>query len=89
MKGRLIGVETRAGDMIATWKQEGKMKPETLMDEILIPACFSLGCTDCDRDGPDTREQAIAEGWTGIGFDPELASLNYVGKCPQCAKEQP
>ena len=87
-KGRVVGVEVPGGhDLIAMWMLEGKYKPETPADEILVPACFSLGCIYCDIDGPGTRVEAEAGGWTSISFEPDMLSLNYVGVCPECKKE--
>ena len=46
---------------------------------------FSLVCYECDA-GMDVRshEQAVAEGWTRIDFDPGLPMANFVGVCPDC-----
>lgn len=50
---------------------------------------FSLVCTDCDAGDPITSyDQALVEGWTDITYYPELAMANYVGKCPDCAREE-
>jgi hypothetical protein len=32
----------------------------------------------------ESYEQAIAEGWTDIGYDPDAPMANYVGLCPVC-----
>ena len=47
-------------------------------------APFSLACAECDVDGPDTKEAAMAEGWTDIQFYPDGRSWCYLGLCPQC-----
>ena len=46
---------------------------------------FSLICCYCDA-GADipTREQAIAEGWTGIKLALDLQQANFCGICPEC-----
>jgi hypothetical protein len=46
---------------------------------------FTLVCLYCD-DGMhiESYEQAIAEGWTDIGYDPDAPMANYVGLCPVC-----
>lgn len=46
---------------------------------------FSLICCYCDA-GADipTREQAIAEGWTGIELALDLQQANFCGICPEC-----
>ena len=47
---------------------------------------FSLSCTDCDADSPDSYQEAIAEGWTGIEFFPEGIAENFLGICPDCRR---
>jgi len=49
---------------------------------------FSLVCINCDA-GMDieSREQAIAEGWTEISFEPHMPMANYSGLCPDCKPE--
>jgi hypothetical protein len=44
---------------------------------------FSLTCQCCDAEGPWTREEAHAEGWTGITYD-DGPSWNFVGMCAEC-----
>jgi hypothetical protein len=46
---------------------------------------FTLSCVECDN-GPNvkTPEQAATEGWIGIMEDPDGASWNYTGMCPDC-----
>ena len=45
---------------------------------------FSLTCGECNNEGPDSYDEAIAEGWTGIEYVPHLASENFLGRCPIC-----
>jgi hypothetical protein len=46
---------------------------------------FSLICTGCDKDGPESYTKAIAEGWTEIAPDDGM-SWNFLGCCPDCTK---
>jgi hypothetical protein len=46
---------------------------------------FSLICTGCDADGPDTYDKAIAEGWTEVAPDDGI-SWNFLGYCSDCTK---
>lgn len=46
---------------------------------------FSLICTGCDSDGPETYTKAIDEGWTEIAPDDGM-SWNFLGCCPDCTK---
>lgn len=48
---------------------------------------FVLTCGDCDANGPDTYEKAIANGWTEIAPD-NGASWNFLGYCRDCAQIQ-
>ena len=49
---------------------------------------FSLTCQNCDAGmGIASREQAHAEGWTGIVYD-DGPSWNFVGMCPECYFEE-
>ncbi len=45
---------------------------------------FSLTCSECNNDGPESYDEAIAEGWTGIEYVPHLSSENFLGSCPIC-----
>ncbi len=45
---------------------------------------FSLTCCDCNNEGPDTYDEATAEGWSGIEYVPHLSSENFLGRCPVC-----
>jgi len=49
---------------------------------------FSLTCSECNNDGPDTFDEAIAEGWTGIEYVPHLTSENFLGSCPICLADE-
>lgn len=57
----------------------------TNFDILYGPGVFSLVCCSCD-DGSHIRslDEAIAEGWTDITEDLDLAQANYVGCCPDC-----
>lgn len=50
---------------------------------------FSLTCEQCDA-GMDIAcyDQALAEGWTNIGYDPGGLAWNYVGLCPDCRRAE-
>lgn len=49
---------------------------------------FSLVCSECDA-GMDieSNDQAMAEGWTGIDYAPDLPMANFVGLCPDCREK--
>lgn len=49
---------------------------------------FSLSCCECDADGVDSFEHAIAEGWTSIDFYPQGAGENFIGLCPEHSDEE-
>jgi len=49
---------------------------------------FTLSCTECDRDTPDTYEEAVRDGWTQIEYYPEGYSENFIGFCPDCRREE-
>ncbi len=50
---------------------------------------FSLACTNCDA-GTDilSKKAAIAEGWTGIYYDPDGDWWTHLGICSACKKEE-
>lgn len=49
---------------------------------------FSLSCTECDCDSPDSYEEALSDGWTQITYYPEGFSENFLGVCPDCRREE-
>ena len=49
---------------------------------------FSLSCTECDSDSPDTYEGAVSDGWTQIEYFPQGSSENFLGLCPDCRREE-
>ena len=53
--------------------------------QLPIDVPFSLVCCECDA-GMNVAdyEQAMADGWTGIDYAPDLPMANYVGLCPDC-----
>jgi hypothetical protein len=53
-----------------------------------IDVPFSLVCSECDA-GTDiaSHDQAVAEGWTGIDYAPDLPMANFVGLCPECREQ--
>lgn len=48
---------------------------------------FSLACTECDAEGPDSRKAARDAGWREIIFDDSM-SWNFLGLCPDCSKQE-
>lgn len=53
-----------------------------------IDVTFTLTCSDCDAGmNIESEEQALAEGWTGIDYAPELPMANYCGHCPDCQEK--
>ena len=52
-------------------------------------AVFSLTCEYCDA-GLEigSAAEAIAAGWEGIEYAPDLPTANYVGVCPDCQRQQ-
>ncbi len=56
--------------------------------KILAEVPFSLVCETCDAGMEiESYEQAVAEGWTGIEYDPDLPQANFVGLCPDCGRK--
>ena len=55
---------------------------------ILPNIAFSLTCSECNNDAPDTYDEAVAEGWTGIEYVPHLTSENFLGSCPICLADE-
>ena len=49
-------------------------------------AVFTLSCSDCDVDSPETLDEAVRSGWTRIRFVPESPSENFLGVCPACRR---
>jgi hypothetical protein len=46
---------------------------------------FTLVCINCDAgDRINSEAEALAAGWTGIEFAPDLPMANYLGVCPDC-----
>jgi len=59
-----------------------------MSDAIPRDVPFSLSCTECDCDSPDSYEEAIRDGWTEIVYYPEGSSENFLGLCPDCRREE-
>lgn len=53
-------------------------------DRLPQDVAFSLTCSECNNEGPDTHEEAVREGWTGFEYAPALMSANFLGVCPIC-----
>ena len=54
-------------------------------DILYGPGVFSLVCCSCDDSSHiHSLDDAIAEGWTDITEDLDMAQANYVGRCPDC-----
>lgn len=50
---------------------------------------FSLVCSECDAGMHlDSKEEALADGWTEIEFAPDLPMANFIGLCPVCRREE-
>ena len=64
-------------------RKEGRMS-----DAIPRDVPFSLSCTECDCDSPDSYEEALSDGWTQIEYYPEGSSENFLGLCPDCRREE-
>lgn len=59
--------------------------PEKLPAQVV----FSLVCENCDSGtGIESSAAAIAAGWTGIQFAPDLPMANFIGLCPACRAEE-
>lgn len=53
-------------------------------DQIPSQVTFSLTCASCNNEGPNTYDEAIDEGWTGIEYFPAGTSENFLGHCDIC-----
>ena len=45
---------------------------------------FTLTCSDCNNEGPDSEDEARNEGWRDISYEPTSVSENFLGVCPIC-----
>ncbi len=45
---------------------------------------FTLTCSVCYCQGPESSSQAMAEGWRHIEYVPASPSENFLGTCPIC-----
>lgn len=72
-----------------------KSSPTPRDSHFCSPACrdqwcrdmpFVLTCCNCDADEGDcqTIGEAILAGWSGIEEDPDGATWNFIGECPDC-----
>ena len=59
-----------------------------MSDAIPRDVPFSLSCTECDGDSPESYEEAVRDGWTQITYYPEGFSENFLGLCPDCRREE-
>ncbi len=59
-----------------------------MSDAIPRDVPFTLSCSECDRDSPDSYDEAIADGWTHIVYFPQGCSENFLGLCPACRQEE-
>ncbi len=76
--------------ILAASQHMKKLAEQVLADPNGIPpdVPFSLSCCECDADGIDSFEQAIAEDWTLIAFYPQGVGENFVGLCPEHSDEE-
>ena len=57
--------------------------------EIPADVPFSLICECCDGGMEiESYEAALAAGWTGIVFAPDLLQANFLGLCPECRQRE-
>lgn len=49
---------------------------------------FSLSCRECDACGPESYQDALAEGWREIEFAPNAVAENFFGDCPEHADSE-
>lgn len=65
-----------------SWRREAVMDASIPRD---VP--FSLVCAECDAGMEiETYEQAVAQGWTDITFEPDYPAANFIGLCPDCRR---
>ena len=50
---------------------------------------FSVSCFECDTTSPASYTQAVAAGWRGIEFRPDLPMENFLGYCPDHVPKPP
>ena len=53
-------------------------------DRIPHDVPFTLTCSVCNNEGPDSSSQAFDEGWKHIEHVPASAFENFLGICPIC-----
>lgn len=58
-------------------------------DDAPLDVPFSLACEACDG-GMEigSYEEALAAGWTGICYAPDLPMANFLGLCPECRRHE-
>ncbi len=86
-KGRVIGVESDSGDMIAQALLDGEDGLDTLAGQLLVPCPFVITCNDGGMacgEGVESRARAVAEGWRWIEFVPDALGESYWGVCGEC-----
>jgi Fe2+ or Zn2+ uptake regulation protein len=50
---------------------------------------FSLVCERCDAGSEiETFEDALNEGWSDIGYEPDCPMANFIGLCPDCRQRE-
>ncbi|WP_160149440.1 hypothetical protein [Roseiconus lacunae] len=49
---------------------------------------FALACIHCGTRGPESYVSAIDEEWSNLNYDPQAASGRFLGKCPNCRRQQ-
>ena len=50
---------------------------------------FSLTCEYCDAGMEiESREEALAAGWTDIEFVRNCPLANFIGTCPGCSRQE-
>lgn len=49
---------------------------------------FNVACIYCNDQGPESYIAALDEGWSYLNYDPQSASSSFLGKCPNCRRQQ-
>ena len=83
--GRSMGADWNRHVALAACEFAVDLAKRVLADPNGIPhgVPFTLSCSACDSEGPETFAAAVEAGWTLIEFVPDGLAENFIGLCPE------
>ena len=83
---RQLGVEWNHATAVAACNLAFQRANRVLNSPHGIPlgVPFTLTCNTCGNEGPDTFDDAVADGWSQVRHTPAGESYNFLGLCPIC-----